>query len=335
LLLVGISGLSSRPPSLIGFALKRALQAIPLILAVIIFTFILIHLTPGDPTLILTGQEASEQYIREVRASYGLDKPLLEQLTIYLTKVLQGDLGQSYFFGQPVLTVILTKIPNTLVLMGIGLSFASVLGVILGVVSARKVYSVSDNVITVISLIGYSLPVMWFGQALLLIFAIHFRLFPAAGMMSFRSFANPLDEVLDLLWHLALPVLVIGTFQLALITRMTRASLLEVLSKDFIITARAKGLKENVVLYKHALKNALPPIIAIIGVNAGTMFAGAILTETVFSWPGMGRFLYDSIFRRDYPAITGLFIVITVAVVVANFVADLAHAYIDPRARLR
>jgi peptide/nickel transport system permease protein len=328
--------MSSKAPSLSGFALKRGLQAIPLILAVIIFTFILIHLTPGDPTFVLTGQEASPEFIKEVRASYGLDRPLLEQLAIYLVRVLQGDLGYSYFFGEPVLGVILSRMPNTLLLMGIGLTFASVLGVILGVISARRVYAISDNVITVLSLIGYSLPVMWFGQALVLIFSIHFRLFPAAGMMSFGwSLTNPLDHALDLLWHLALPVLVIGTFQLALITRMTRASLLEVLSKDFIITARAKGLKENVVLYKHALKNALPPIIAILGVNVGTMFAGAILTETVFSWPGMGRFLYDSIFRRDYPAITGLFIVITIAVVVANFAADVAQAYFDPRVRLR
>lgn len=317
--------------------MHRGLGAIPLVFAIIIFTFILIHITPGDPVLMLTGAEgATPEFMSEMRASYGLDKPILEQLIIYLGKLLHGDLGFSFYFNQPVSDVVLGRMPATLLLMGVGLTFASILGVILGVLSARKVYSVADNVITVASLIGYSLPVMWFGEAVVLMFSVYWHVFPAGGMISFANVGTGVfDRAADLLWHLALPVLVIGTYQLALITRLTRASLLEVLSKDYIITARAKGLKENVVLYKHALKNALPPIIAVIGVNAGTMFAGAILTETIFSWPGMGRLLYDAIFRRDYPVITGLFIVITVTVVIANFLADVAHAYFDPRVRLR
>ena len=326
--------MSGKAISLGRYALRRALEAIPLVFGVIVFTFVLVHVTPGDPVYALTGAEASPEFISATREAYGLNLPIAQQLAIYLSKMLQGDFGYSFFFQQPVLGVIFAKLPATLLLMGTGLTLASLIGVMLGVISARKVYSAIDNTVTVLSLIGYSLPVMWFGQALVLILAVYLDLFPAGGMTSYSA-VGLIETTLDLLWHMALPVVVIATFYIALICRMTRASLLEVLGKDYIVTARAKGLRENIVLYRHALRNAFPPVLAVLGVNVGMMFAGAILTETVFSWPGMGRFLYESVFRRDYPVLMGLFIFITASVVIANFVADVAHAYLDPRVRLR
>lgn len=309
------------------------MEGIPLILAIIIINFIIIHAAPGDPIIVLIGPfDVPQEYMNAMRAHLGLDKPLLHQLVIYIRSILKGDLGQSYIFRQSVARLILERIPPTLLLMGVQLVIFSLLGLIFGVISSRKPYSIMDNVTTLISLIGYSIPVFWLGQMLILFFAIYLDWFPAQGMMSLRFELTGVSYYFDIIHHLILPVISLGTsMSLCLITRLTRASMLEVLGMDYITTARAKGLAENSVVYKHALKNALLPVVTVIGMNFGFMLAGAVLTETVFGWPGLGRLMFEAINARDYPVLMGMFVVISVFVITVNIITDILYSFLDPR----
>lgn len=314
------------------FVLRRIAQAIPLIFAIIIINFTLIHAAPGDPATILIGQmDASPEYIEQVRKEFGLDRPLLHQLGVYVWNVLHLDLGYSLRYRQDVTSLILSRLPATLLLMGTALVLSSVIGITLGALASRKPYSMTDNSITFVSLVGYSMPVFWLGQLLLLGFALWFPLFPVQGMYSLRAPSTGLGHLLDLLWHLALPALTYSVYHLTLIYRLTRVKMRETLTLDFITTARAKGVSERGVVWKHALPNALLPIVTAIGLNFGFMLAGSVLTETVFAWPGTGRLLYEAIMARDYPVLLGLFTVLSVMVVIANMLTDLLYAVVDPR----
>lgn len=326
----------SKRKTMRGYVVLRLLQAIPAIFAIIVLAFILVHATPGDPTYLLVGETSDPKLIEQIRKNFGLDRPLHEQLFLYIVQVLQGNLGNSYWFGAPVLTVILERVPATLLLMSVSLIFAVGLGIPLGVRSSKKPYSLTDNIVTVASLVGYSVPLFWLGQIFIIIFALWLGLFPFGGLTSVPTdqMTTP-SGILDILRHLILPALGLGSSQLALIFRLTRANMLEVLDQDYMLTARAKGLKENEIIYGHALRNALLPIVTVIGLNIAFMFAGAILTETVFTWPGLGRLMFDSLTRRDYPMIMGLFIFISVVVIVVTVITDLAYAYLDPRVRYR
>ena len=310
------------------------LLVVPTIIAVIVINFSLIHLAPGDPITLLTGtMEASPEFVQALTEKYGLDKSLPEQLVIFLTNVFRGDLGQSIKYGRPVLDLIFERLPATLLLMGTSVSISIVIGIFLGILSARKPYSLTDNIATMFSLFARSLPIFWLAQIILLVFAFSLGWFPTGGMTDLRHTYTGIAYVFDVLRHLFLPALTICLLRMAVTTRLTRTSMIEALSQDYIITAKAKGVSERRILFKHALRNALRPVITITGISLGTIIAGATMTEIVFSWPGIGRLVFDAVLDRDYPILMGMYIFIALSIVVANFVTDLVYAVYDPRVR--
>ena len=315
-----------------GYIARRFAQAVPVILAVVILNFLIVHMAPGDPVTILVGEYGSTPEFRErVRHEYGLDQPVHTQLSVYLQRVLRGDLGYSLYFNQPVIRLILERLPATLLLMASQLAFALVAGVALGVAAARHRYSIVDNASTVIALVGYSTPVFWSGLLLILLFSSTLGLLPSGGMVSPRERITGVAAVWDILRHLILPACTLGLVNLALYVRLTRASMLEVLSQDYVRTAWAKGLAERRVLRHHALRNALLPVVTITGIDLGRMIGGAVLTETVFTWPGVGTLTYTALQTRDYPVIVGTFMLTSVAVILANLFVDVVYGILDPR----
>lgn len=320
----------------VRFMVKRFLLAIPLLLGVIIVNFLIIHLAPGDPVNMMVGEAAvSEEYVEQLRHEFGLDRPVVVQLGNYLIQVAQGNLGRSYAYRQPVLKVILSRVPSTLLLMGTAFTLAFVIGVFLGATAPRRPGSFTDNFVVVFALTGYSTPVFWTGLIALIVFSVGLGWFPSGGMVNVRSTSTGIAHWLDILHHLFLPVLVLTIFNLALITRLTRASMLEMLQKDFMTTAQAKGLSDNRVVYGHALPNALLPVVTVGGLQFGALLSGAVLTETVFAWPGLGRLMYEAVGRRDFPVLLGMLIVSALMVVVANLITDLIYVLINPRIRIQ
>ncbi len=311
--------------------IRRAVQSLFLILTLIIINFLLIHLAPGDPVHILAGQSGDEKYYEFIRAKFGLDRPLGTQLWIYLSDVLRGDFGYSLGYQQPVVAVIAGRVPATLLLMLSAVSLSSVVGVVLGVEAARREDSVTDRAINTFALLGYSVPSFSVGHLLLIVFALHLGFFPAQNMSSANQELTGLDYLLDVLSHLVLPVVTLTIVYLAQVMRLTRTAMLNVLGENFITAARAKGLGERRVLYGHALRNALLPIVTVIGNDFGMLLSGAVLIETVFAWPGLGRLMIDSLAMRDYPVLMGLFLMVSVSVVVMNFITDLTYSVLDPR----
>jgi len=323
-----------RPGNIWIYIGRRFLQAIPLLIGVIVVNFVIIHLAPGDPIQVLVGDmPAPPQYVAALRQEFGLDKPLYVQLMKYFQGVARGNLGYSFFYRQPVLSIILGRTAATVYLMLTSITLSAILGVAFGVLSSRKAYSLQDNFFSGISLIGYSLPVFWLGLIVLIVFSIKLDLFPVSGMISQRESYTGFRYALDVGYHLLLPALVLSTRFIALVSRITRSSMLEVMSEDYIITARAKGLNENKVLINHGFRNASLPIVTIVGLNIGFMLAGSVLVETVFGWPGIGRLMYDSISTRDYPMLMGILLVISVMVIIVNLLTDIAYGFLDPRVR--
>lgn len=317
----------------IGF---RLIQAFGLLIAVIVLNFILIQIAPGDVALTLAGEQGSgsPEFLAAVRAQYGLDQPLLIQLFQYLWNVLQFDLGESFFWGRPVLELIQEKIFATILLAGTALAFAMTIGVLLGVFTARRPESMTSHGVTILSLVGYALPVFWTAIMFLVVFSAKLGWFPIGGIEDVRYEGGFFGELLDLIEHLVLPAFTLGIIYLAYYSRLARASMLEVLESDYIRTARAKGVDERSVVYRHALRNALIPVVTIAGLQFGALFSGAVLVETVFSWPGLGRLAFESILRRDTPMMLGLLIVSAAMVIVANLLTDLVYQWIDPRIRV-
>jgi peptide/nickel transport system permease protein len=313
--------------------LSRVLQAMALVLAVVVLNFILVHAAPGDPVETIAGVSGgmSPELMAQLRAQYGLDEPLYVQLAVYMGKVLSGDLGYSYFFNLPVASLIGERVPATLLLVLGAVMSAFVMGTTLGVLSARKPNGVLSQFITVLSMVGFAAPVFWMGIMLVILFASVFPILPVAGMRSIDSSGGGIADVLDVLHHLVLPTFTLGLVYLAQYSRLSRAAMLDVLGADFIRTARAKGLADRVVLYKHALRNALLPVVTVLGLQFGNVMAGAILVETVFNWPGLGRLAFESVLRRDYPTILGVLLFASVVVVVMNQVTDMVYRLIDPR----
>jgi len=305
----------------------------PLIFAVIILNFTLIHLAPGDIALVLAGEDASPEYVKALREKLGLDKPIHEQLGIYIVSVVRGDLGYSFANRSPVVTCILERVPATVLLIFCSMLFSITVGVLLGVNASKRPYSRADNAITIGSLLGYSIPNFWLGMIMMLVFSLSLGIFPVQGMFTVGVDMSSIKRWVDIARHLVLPALVLGTSQVALYARLTRASMLDVLDQDYIITARAKGCNESVVIFDHAFKNALLPVVTMIGLNLGFVLSGATLTETVFAWPGIGRLMYDSILRRDYPVLMGIFIIVSISVILASLLTDILYAYLDPRIR--
>jgi peptide/nickel transport system permease protein len=252
----------------------------------------------------------------------------------YITSLARGDLGTSLFYRQPVLNVLLDRVPATLLLMVTQLVIAIVLGIAIGALAARRRNTLADGTLSTFAVVGFSLPVFWSAQMLILLFAVQWRILPSGGLFDVRAGYTGFRYVLDVAWHLALPALTLALVNTALISRITRASMIDVIWRDYVVTARAKGLAERTVVWSHVFANALLPIVTVIGLEMGQILAGTIVTETVFSWPGMGRLMFDSISRRDYPVIMGGFLLAALGVVAANLLTDILYAALDPRIRV-
>ncbi|MEC7404080.1 MAG: ABC transporter permease [Actinomycetota bacterium] len=314
----------------------RIAWSVGLILAVIVMCFSLVHLAPGDAALVIAGDSGAgdPELIEQIREDLGLDDPYLVQLSRYIGDVASGDFGTSYRFNEPVTSLIGDRIWPTILLVTTALLFAIVIGVLVGIFTARRPESPVSHGVTVFSLVGYSMPVFWTGYLLIIAFASNVRWFPVAGMRDVRFEGNRFEEWLDIAHHLVLPALTLGLIYLAQYSRLSRASMLEVLQSDYVRTARAKGLAERKVVYKHALRNAVIPVITIAGLQFGALLSGALLVETVFNWPGLGRLAADSVFQRDAPVLLGVLICSAVLVVVINILTDVVYRMIDPRIRV-
>jgi peptide/nickel transport system permease protein/oligopeptide transport system permease protein len=302
-----------------AYLLRRILIALPTLLGVVVLVFLMVRLAPGDPAVLLAGEFATPETLEAIRARYGLDRSLPEQFLIYLEALLRGDLGESARSRRPVLEELKTYFPNTLELASAAILVAVLTGIPLGVLAALRPGSGLDLSVMVLALLGVSMPVFWFGLLAILIFSVGLGWFPVAGKGT--------------LAHLVLPAITLGINATALLARMTRGTLLEVLSQDYIRTGRAKGLAERVVIFKHALRNALIPVVTVVGLEFGTLLSGAVITETIFAWPGLGQLLVGSILARDYPVVQGAVLLVAISFVLINLLVDLLYAAIDPRVR--
>lgn len=322
--------------SFLIFAVQRLFNAIGLLLAVVVLNFLLIQMAPGSIVDTIAGEMGgiSQELMDKIRADYGLDKPVHEQLWLYISNILHGNLGYSYFYDVPVIELIWEALPQTLLLVITSLSLALVIGTICGVIAARRPNGKFSYFITVLALVGFSAPVFWTGFMLLIVFASLIPIFPPAGIVLPSLQPGTLEYVLDILHHMVLPVVSLSLIYLAFYSRLARASMLDVLGSDYIRTARAKGLSNLVVTYKHALRNALIPIVTIAGLQFAQIFSGAVLVEAVFTWPGLGTVALESILRRDGPTILGVLLLSSVVVVVFNLLTDLTYSLLDPRIRV-
>ena len=313
--------------------IQRILLGLFLLIAVIVLNFLLLQLAPGDvvDAMLAEGGGGDPVLAAKLRASYGLDQPIYIQLFKYLGQVLSGDLGYSFYYDDSVSTLILGHLPTTLMLTLSALVLAVGIGTLFGVYAAIKPRGVFSNFVTVFSLLGYATPVFWLGMIILLVFALYLPLFPAFGIRSIPEPEHLFDRILDLINHLVLPVFTLAILYLANYSRLSRASMLDVLGADYIRTARTKGLSEFKVIFKHALKNAALPVVTMAGLQLGHIFSGAVLVETVFSLPGLGPLLYESIMRRDYPVILGVLFGAASTTIVANIITDLVYKRMDPR----
>ncbi len=335
---------------MLRFVLTRIALVIPTFIGITLLAFAMIRLVPGDPIELLVGERGLDPARHAaLRAELGLDKPLLEQYAIYMSGVLRGDLGKSIVTKQPVVNEFFTLVPATVELSVCAMIFAIVFGLPAGIVAGVRRGSVFDHSVMGAALTGYSMPIFWWGLLLIILFSGILGWTPVSGRLSFLFFFEPvtgfmlIDSLLSgqdgaflsAVRHLILPTVVLGTIPLAVIARQTRSAMLEVLNEDYVRTARAKGLAPLRVIGLHALRNALIPVITVIGLQVGVLFSGAVLTETIFAWPGIGKWLIDSISRRDYPSVQGGILLIATTVIVVNLSVDLVYGLINPRIRHR
>ena len=302
---------------MIAFIIRRLMLSIPTLIGVMIVVFLLLYVAPGDPVQDMVGERADAETIARLRKELHLDEPLPKQFILYAGGVFKGDLGNSYITQRPIIRDIKERFPKTLLLAGSAMLLASILGITIGVLSARNPGGWFDRMGLGLAYLGISFPVYWVGLILILIFAVTLKWLPPSGYGGVK--------------YLILPALALGSRSIAFLARVTRSSMLEVLGSDFVRTARAKGLREQVVVARHALRNALIPIITVLGLDFGYYLTGSILTETIFSWPGIGRYVVNAIARRDLPAINGTVLFLSIVFVLVNLITDLAYAKADPR----
>ncbi len=308
---------------------RRLLLLVPVLLGVSVVVFMVLHLSPGDPAEIMLGSQATQEDRTRLRAELGLDQPLHVQYARWLGHVLRGDLGRSLWMKRPVLGEVWTRFQATLLLTGTALLLSTAAGIALGVLSATRPNSVLDRLSATASLFGASMPVFWLGIVLMVIFSLWLRWLPASGMYA----PDGGGDLGDLLLHLALPAVTLAAASTTIIARLTRSAMLDVLGQDYVRTARAKGVVERGVVLRHALKNALIPIVTVVGVQAGYLLGGAVLTETVFAWPGVGTLMVQGILARDFPLVQGCVLVVALSFVLVNLAVDLLYAWLDPRIR--
>ncbi|MEC0226107.1 ABC transporter permease [Paenibacillus alba] len=304
---------------MLKYILNRLIVSIPVILGSLTLVFLIIHWLPGDPAQMIAGDDAAPERIEFLRKQFGLDQPLWQQYLVYLWDSMRGDFGHSFANSQPVLDRLLAQLPATLSLALLSTIFAIIVGFILGVLSAVYQNRVLDYIVRVISLLGVSMPKFWLGILLILVFSVHFQLLPAIGNGSFKQ--------------LILPSFALGVTGAGMLTRMVRNSVLEVIHEQFVLTLRAKGLSERIVLYKHVLRNALLPAVTILGLLVGEMLSGAVVTETVFSRQGLGKLVVDAINQKDIPVIQAAILITGIFNIIVNLMVDVSYSYVDPRVR--
>jgi peptide/nickel transport system permease protein len=316
---------------MLKFIGRRLLQAVPLVIGVSIIAFCLMHLAPGGPLAVYTlNPTIQAQDIARIKTALGLDQPLHIQYLKWAASMFTGTWGHTFFGGRPVFDVIVERVPATLILMGSALSLAIIIGTAIGMLGAVRRYSLFDYLATTGALFALSFPTFWFGLMAIYLFAVRLRWLPSGGMFDLGNEGDPLD----LIRHLILPTLVLALVLVATWSRYARSSFLEVIHQDYIRTARAKGLQSRDVMLRHALPNAIPPLIALFGIQLPTLFSGALVTETIFGWPGMGRLFVDSLTMKEYPVLMGMMMFTALFVIVGNLLADIAVALVDPRVRL-
>jgi len=322
-----------RTLKIFGLIVNRLVYAFVLLFAVLVLNFTLMHLAPGDvaDTISQSMGGADEELLIEIRKDYGLDQPYYQQLATYIGKVLRFDLGHSFFFNEPVSKLVLERVPATLLLVITAQILALLLGVVLGVYSARKPNGIMSHFVTFFALFGYSAPVFWTGILLLIAFSLQIPIFPVAGMRDVTIEGNFWVHAIDVMKHMVLPVVTLASIFLALYSRLARATMIETLGTDFVRTARAKGLPERQVVYKHALRNSLSPVVTLAGLQFSAVVSGAVLVEAVFSWPGLGTLAFQSIIARDTPTILGILFFSALVVIIGNLLTDLALRFVDPR----
>jgi len=315
--------------ALAAYIARRLLAAIPVLFGLTVIVFLIMAMIPGDPATAILGSYATPENVAKLNRDLGLDKPLIQQYFIWIGNLFQGDLGRSYTLNRPVLDEVAERFSATLILAGTALVLCSIFGLLAGIVSAVRQYGWADKIITVVVLIGISTPSFWLGLLLILVFAVKMRLFPASGMYAIYGGG----DLPDLLYHLALPAITLSVVATGVIARLTRTAMLEVLRQDYIRTARAKGLSELKVIYKHAFKAALVGVVPVIGIQAGFVIGGAVYIETVFQWPGIGSMLVTAIATRDLLLVQGGVLVVAAAYVLFNLLADVVQTILDPRLR--
>ena len=319
------------------YVVRRLALAIPTILTIIVLNFALVHLAPGDAADVLAGEagSATPQYMAQLRQKFGLDQPLHVQLVGYLKQVLSLDLGYSFRHGMSVSELIATRLGPTLLLMLTVLVLSVGLGVLLGAIAARNLNRWRDNVISILAVLAYATPVFWAGLMLIVVFSVELGWFPVSGMEEVAAFNEGWARAIDIAHHLVLPAITLTLFYLALYTRLMRASMLDQYTMDYVVTARAKGLTERQIAWRHVLRNAVLPVLTMAGVQIGALLGGAVVVETVFAWPGLGFLAYESLFARDINLLLGIFFVSAVLVVVVNLAVDVIYSLLDPRIELR
>ncbi|MFV1850477.1 MAG: ABC transporter permease [Thalassospira sp.] len=311
------------------YILRRLILMVPVLLGLTVIVFLIMSMIPGDPALAILGSYATPDNVAKLRADLGLDKTMVEQYWIWLTNMLQGDFGRSYSLNRPVLDEILERFGATLILAGTALVLCTIFGLLTGVVSAVRQYGWADKALTFAVLIGISIPSFWLGLLLMMFFAVELRWLPVSGMYAIYGGG----DLPDLIRHLILPSITLAVVATGIIARLTRSNMLEVLRQDFIRTARAKGLDENRVIYRHAFKTALVNVVPVIGVQAGFVLGGAVYIETVFQWPGIGRMLVNAISTRDILLVQGGVVLVAGSYVLFNLFADVIQHLLDPRVK--
>jgi len=333
---------------LISYIIKRLFWAIPTLLGVSIVVFSMVHLAPGDPALVMLGEHANKESVDALREQMGLNKPLIDQYIHFVVNAVQGNFGISTISGEPVIDEFMERFPATVELALVAMVFAIIAGLFAGIISAVKRYSIFDYAAMSTALAGVSMPVFWLGLMLIYFFSVELAWLPVSGRLGYEFDIDEvtglflIDSILmddyeafwDALKHLVLPAIALGTIPMAIIARMTRASMIEVLKEEYIRTAKAKGCSKMQVIMVHALKNALLPVLTVIGIMLGTLFAGAILTETTFSWPGIGKWLINAVNQRDFPIIQSTTLIIASMFVIVNLIVDILYAVVNPRIRL-
>ena len=330
---------------MLAYIIRRILTLIPTLLGVSVIVFFMLRITPGDPAELLLGERATEKALHEIREHLGLNEPLHVQYGLFLKRLMKGDLGETIWSRQKVWIEVKERFPATIELSVVALFISCFFGIIFGIISATRQYSIFDYLSMLGALIGVSMPIFWLGLVFMLIFSVNLGWLPLSGRISVGVDLEVvtnfyiLDAVLtknwgalkDVLWHIIMPATTLSTIPMAIVARMTRSSMLEVLRQDYIKTAKAKGLSQFIVTFKHALRNALIPVVTTIGLQFGVALGGAILTETIFAWPGVGKWMFDAVMKRDYMVIQGGTLFIAAVFVVINLMVDVLYAVINPR----